>query len=126
MKRYQRFLQWLNQNQHPAEKQSPLLAAAGVALVSFILLGVLEYRSVSALRVWWAELAAYACVPVMLAFITLYRSAWHRHTAATGRALLAAGCSLMIFVGMLLALGCSLVLACLLLFAYGGLSRFHY
>ena len=97
-----------------------------MALISFVLLTWLEQPGVSALQPWWAQLACYSGGPVLLAFITLYRSAWHRQTAASIRAWLAAGCSLMIFVGVLAALAMALTLACLLYYAYGGLNRFHY
>ena len=126
MKRFTTFLDWLNHNDRPAEAQSPVQASVVAALVSFIAICWLDGRAVSLLGVWWAELLAYAFVPVVLAFIILYRSSWHQQESDVARALRAGFWSFIIFFGVVIGIGVAMVLVSLLYYAYGGLSRFHY
>jgi len=121
------FLDRLTRNDQPAEAQSPVQASGVTALVSFILVYWLDSRFVSSLGTWWAELLVYAFVPVLLAFIILYRSAWHRELTAVSRALLAGLFSCVIFAGVLLAIGVTMVLVALAYYShFDGIMRFHY
>jgi len=72
-------------------------------------------REVSQLQVWWAELLAYAIVPIAVTFVVLYRSCWHREitgAARTGSVLLL---SCTILVGELIAMGILLCVAVLVM-----------
>jgi len=60
MKRMALFLERLNHSDQPPEAQSPLVASAMAALVSFVVVYWLDRPVVSLLRLWWAELLAFA------------------------------------------------------------------
>jgi hypothetical protein len=127
MKRYANVFEWLNHSHQPPEAQSPFLAAATASLVSFASIYWLDGHEVSSLRIWWAEGLIYAFVPTLLAFIILYRSAWHQDMTRTPRTFLVAVLSCLIFPGALIAAGISLFVAILVYTCYcDGFTRFHY
>jgi hypothetical protein len=127
IERFEMFLDRLTHNDQPSEAQSPIQASAVAALVSFLFVFCLDGRLVSSLGVWWAQLLVYAFVPVLLAFIILYRSSWHREFAAGVRTFLAALMSCIIFVGVLLAITVAMVLVTLAYYShFDNISRFHY
>ena len=120
------FLERLNHSDQPAETQSPLASSAAASLVSFVLICCLDSRFVSMLRVWWAELLVYAVIPVLVAFIVLYRSSWHQEMRRAGRACLLALVSCSIFGAVLIAAGFGMVVALFVYFGcFDNFSRFH-
>src|SRR5689334_15364145 len=104
MKRFTTFLDWLNHNDRPPEAQSPVQASAVAALVSFLAICWLDGGVVSAIGAWWAQLLAYAFVPILLAFIILYRSSWHQELGRASRVFRAAVASFTVFFCVLTAL----------------------
>lgn len=126
MKRFDLFLDWLSQNDRPPEAQSPLGSSAMAALVSFIFIYWLDGRWVSTLQLWWAQLLAYGFIPMLLAFIILYRSSWHRQIGRCARASLLVLMSGIIFGGVLIATILAMILLALIYYACGDISRFHY
>jgi hypothetical protein len=127
MKRFPMFLDWLNHNDHPAEAQSPIRAAAVAALVSFIFIYWLDSRAMSSFRAGWAELLVYAFVPILLAFIILYRSSWHREMANSTRSFWAALVSCVIFGGVLLSIVAAMILLAVVYYShFANFMGFHY
>jgi hypothetical protein len=109
----------MNENDQISEVPHPLQRVIAVALLACSISSVAIYwvanREVSQLQVWWAELLAYAIVPVAVTFVVLYRSGWHREitgAARTGSLLLF---SCLILGGELLAMGILLFVAMLLM-----------
>jgi hypothetical protein len=127
MKRFEVFLHRLNHDDRPPEEQSPVQASAWVELVSFLVVYWLTRDVISSFRLWWAELLAYAIVPILLAFIILYRSAWHQEWRAATRTIWAGLFSCVLFAGVLLAIGLVAVLVTLTYISnFDGFPRFHY
>lgn len=110
MKRFATLLDWLNHSHRPPETESPILTSAMVSLFSFALILWLDVREVSSLGVWWAETLIYSFVPILLAFIILYRSSWHQEMRRSARAVLLAVLSCLILPGALIATGIALLL----------------
>jgi hypothetical protein len=125
MKRFEMFLDRLNHNDRPTQAQSPIGAAWAAALFSFIVIYWLDGQVVSSLRVWWEQLLVYGMVPMLLAFIILYRSCWHREFTNAARNPLLVLMSFFIFGGVLITVGLAMGLICVIYYAYGDLSRFH-
>jgi hypothetical protein len=120
------YLDRLNHSDQPPEAQSPFKAAAVTSLVSFIFFCWLDHRAMSSLRIWWAELLVYAFVPILLAFIILYRSSWHREFGAWARALVTALVSCVIFCGVMIAFGILVALVSLAyISSFDHFLRFH-
>ncbi|MGA2243837.1 MAG: hypothetical protein ABSH48_02465 [Verrucomicrobiota bacterium] len=109
MRRLTTFLERLNHCDQPPEAQSPILSAAAAALISFVLVCCLDSHFVSSLRLWWAELLVYAAIPIMLAFIILYRSSWHQEMRRATRTLLLALMSCTIFGAAAIAVAITVV-----------------
>ena len=127
MKRFATFLDWLNHSHRSPESESPVIASAVVSFFSFAFIYWLDSREVSSLGVWWAETLIYAFIPILLAFIVLYRSSWHQEMRHAARAVLMAFLSCLIFPGALIAAGIALLLAVLAYYCYfDHPSRFHY
>ncbi|MDR3378236.1 MAG: hypothetical protein P4M10_06085 [Verrucomicrobiae bacterium] len=126
MKRFDMFLDRLNHNDRPPQAQAPIGASSVAALISFVFIYWLDSQIVSSLKVWWEQLLVYGVVPMLLAFIILYRSSWHREIRAAARSPLLVLMSLVIFGGVLIALAAAMILLCVVHFAYGDISRFHY
>ena len=127
MKRSTMFRDWLNHDDHPAEVQSPVRASVVAALVSFIFIYWLDSRMVSSLRVWWAELLVYGFVPILLGFIILYRSSWHREMTNTARSIWAGLLSCVIFCGVLLGIVVGMILLAVAYSShFANFTAFHY
>ena len=126
MKRFSTFLERLNHNDRPPQAQSPIGASAAAALISFVLIYSLDSRVIASIGAWWEQLALYAVVPTLLAFIILYRSSWHQEIRTATRSPLLMLMSLLVFCGVLIALGIAMILVCVAFFAFGNISRFHY
>jgi hypothetical protein len=127
MKRFATFLDWLNHHDWPPETQSPIRASAAASLVSFLLILGIDGRVVSLLGNWWAEFLVYSFVPLLLAFVILYRSSWHRELGATARTFLAALLSTIILGGVLITMGIAVVLLGLVYIShFQNFTAFHY
>jgi hypothetical protein len=127
MKRFATVLEWLNHSHRSPESESPVVASAVVSFVSFVFIYWLDGRDVSSLGLWWAETLIYAFIPVLLAFIVLYRSSWHQEMRSSARAALMAILSCLIFPGALIAAGIAFFLAVLAYYCYFDRpSAFHY
>jgi hypothetical protein len=127
MKRFTMFLDWLNHHDWPPETQSPIRASAAASLVSFLFIFWIDGRVVSLLGVWWAEFLVFSFVPLLLAFVILYRSSWHRELAVPARTFLAALLSGIIFGGVLIGLGLAAVLLALAYVShFDRFTAFHY
>lgn len=127
MKRLAALMHWLNHDDRPPELQSPVQASAWVELFAFLAVLWFTRHAVSSLKLWWAELLAYATLPILLAFITLYRSAWHREFRTITRTVLAGLLSCVIFAGVMAAIGFGAVLLALVYYShFDGVTRFHY
>jgi|HubBroStandDraft_4_1064222.scaffolds.fasta_scaffold137249_2 hypothetical protein len=127
MKRFATLLDWLNHNEWPLETQPPVQASVIASLLSFLFILCVDERVVSLLGIWWAEFLVYAFVPLLLAFVILYRGSWHRELSAPVRAFLSAALSGVIFVGVLIALGVAGVLLALVYYRYlDNFTAFHY
>ncbi|HUC83562.1 MAG TPA: hypothetical protein VL970_00105 [Candidatus Acidoferrales bacterium] len=127
MRRLTSFLERLNHSDQPPESQSPLLASTAAAVISFALLFWLDSRFVSSLQRWWVELLAYAAIPIMLAFIVLYRSAWHHEMRRATRALLLAFTSCTIFgVAVVIAAVAMVVISFVYFGCFDRFAAFHY
>ena len=127
MKRFATLLDRLNHSHRPPETQSPFLAAATVSLFTFACIFWLDVREVSSLGIWWAETLIYSFVPILLAFIILYRSSWHQEMRRSARAVLLACLSCLILPGALIATGIALFLAVLAYYCFFDRPlAFHY
>jgi hypothetical protein len=127
MKRFTLFLDWLNHHDWPPKTQSPIGASAVACLVSFLIILGVDGRVVSLLGNWWAEFLVYSFVPLLLAFVILYRSSWHRELGAKTRTFLAALLSTIILGGVLIAMGIALVLLGLVYIShFQNFTAFHY
>jgi len=90
--------------------------------VSFVLVYWFDRPVVSLLRIWWAELLAFAIIPILLAFVVLYRSSWHQDMRRALRTVLVAAMSCTIF-------GLVIIIAAVAMFVisfvyFGCLDRF--
>ena len=126
MKRFATFLDWLNHSHQSSKTESPVMVAGVVSFISFAFIYWLDGREVSSLGIWWAETLFYACIPVVLAFIILYRSSWHREMSRSARATLIGLLSCLIFPGALIAVGIAFLLAVVAYYCFSDLTRFHY
>ena len=127
MKRFPMFLDWLNHSHQPPEAQSPFKASVAAALISFILICWIDGGVISLRQAWWTQLLAYAFIPILLAFIILYRSSWHREMGSVTRSLATALMSCLIFAGALMAFGATVVLISLAyVSSFDHFTRFHY
>ena len=104
----------MNDNEQTPEVQSPsqriIVIASFACLVTLTFFYWYAGPAVKLLDVWWAKLLVYALIPVLVTFIILYRSGWHREVAGPRRT-----CSLLLFacailVGVLFAIGAMLTL----------------
>ena len=85
-----------------------------IGIASFACLAALTFfywyagPAVQTLDVWWARWLVYVLIPILIPFIILYRSAWHRELAGLARtgSLLLAAC--VILVGVYLVVGAML------------------
>jgi hypothetical protein len=116
--RFIKLLDWLNHHDWPPATVSPVKAAATASLVSFLFIGLVDGPLVTRLGIWWAELLAFSLVPLLLAFVILYRSSWHQALAEPARAALAALYAMGIFAAALVALFVALVLLVLVYNCY--------
>ena len=126
MKRFSVFLDCLNHSHRSPESESPVMAAGVVSFVSFAFIYWLDGHDVSRLGIWWAEALFYAFIPVVLAFIILYRSSWHQEMSRSARAMMMGLLSCLIFPGALIVAGIALVLAIVGYYCFSDLTRFHY
>jgi hypothetical protein len=127
MKRFPMFRNWLNHTDWPPDRVSPIRASAAASLFSFLFISLVDGRVVSLLGLWWAEFLALSAVPLLLAFVILYRSSWHREFGAALRTFLAALLSGAIFGGVLLAITIGAFLLMLVYYCYvDHFTRFHY
>jgi ABC-type Na+ efflux pump permease subunit len=90
-------LGWLNNSAQPPEAQSPMVAAATTSFVSFLFVSCLNLFFVTDRQFWWEELLVCTTIPILLAFIALYRTAWHHELRRTTRTLLVALTSCAVF-----------------------------
>lgn len=127
MKRFATLLDWLNHSHRSPETESPVVAAGLVSFFSFAFIYWLDGREVSSLGVWWAETLIYAFIPILLAFIVLYRSSWHQEMRQSARSAFMAVLSCLIFPGALIVAGIALLLAVLAYYCYFDRPlAFHY
>jgi hypothetical protein len=107
----------MNEIEQPLDAQSPLqrliIVASIACFAALALVYCLAAPAVKLLEVWWAELLAYAIIPISVTFIILYRSDWRREISGAARTWSVLLLSLTIFAGVLLAVG---VLSCMLWF----------
>jgi hypothetical protein len=113
----------LNQNEQPSEVQSPIGIALFVCFVSLAFIYLTARPAVSRLQVWWAELLVYALIPILVTFIILDRSCWHREMARVARTLFLILLSGIIFGGVLIANGVIIILAFVFFYRF---TAFHY
>lgn len=113
MKNLTTILAWLNHSAQPPETQSPIRTATAATFLSLLFVVGLDHYFAGTLPSWWAELLAYAAIPILLAFIVLYRSAWHEGLRRGARALLVAATSCAIFSAVALGTLLAAVLAAL-------------
>jgi threonine/homoserine/homoserine lactone efflux protein len=118
MRRFSVLLEWLNHSGRPPEAQSPFKASAVVCLLSFVFIFALDHQIVSSLQPWWEQLVIYAVVPVLLAFIILYRSSWHQEIRSWTRSPLLVLISCLVFGSALVAAGLIMLLAALVYACY--------
>jgi hypothetical protein len=127
MKRMALFLERLNHSDQPPEAHSPLVASFVAALFSFALIFGMDSRFIGALPQWWAELLVYAVIPILLAFILLYRSSWHHEMRRATRALVLTVTSCTLFgAAVIVAALALLVISCTLASCLDRFSAFHY
>lgn len=127
MKRLGALMEWLNRNDRPREFQAPFKASALVSILSFAFIYWLDSRPLSVVRIWWEQLLIYAVIPVLLAFIILYRSAWHRELPKFARAPLLGALACLIFLGVFVGIAAGMVLFAFVYYGYlDHFARFHY
>jgi uncharacterized membrane protein YgdD (TMEM256/DUF423 family) len=112
----------MNQNDQPAEFQSPIGVASFACFVCLAVIYRLAHPVVVRLGIWWEELLVYALIPVAVTFVILYRSHWHREIARAARASWLVLLSCVIFCGDLLLIG--LLIA--MLFVFSRLASGHF
>ena len=103
----------MNDHEQTPKIQSPSQEIIGIA--SFACLAALIFfywyagPAVKALDVWWAKLLVYVAIPILVTFIILYRSGWHRELVGLTRtcSLLLLAC--VILVGVYFVIGAMLV-----------------
>jgi hypothetical protein len=118
MKRKSVMLEWLNHNDRPPEAQAPFKASAAACLLSLVFVYLFDGQVVSSLRLWWEQLMVYGLVPVLLAFIILCRSSWHREIQSWSRNPLLALMSCLVFGGVLVGAIFIMILAALVYSCY--------
>ena len=108
-------LRIMSDNDQTPEVQSPAQEIIGLASLACLAALIFFYwhagPAVKVLDVWWAKLLVYALIPLLVTFIMLYCSGWHREMVGprrTGRLLLL---SCAILVGVIFVIGTMLVLA---------------
>jgi len=74
-----------------------MVAAATTSFVSFLFVSCLNLFFVTDRQFWWEELLVCTTIPILLAFIALYRTAWHHELRRTTRTLLVALTSCAVF-----------------------------
>jgi len=127
MRRWNLFLERLQQSDQPPESQSPILVAGAAALVAFVITCWLGSHYVTSLRLWWTELLVYPILPSALAFILLHRSCWHQEMRRSTRALLLALTSCAIFVTVVVIAALAMVVVALAFFScFNRFGAFHY
>ena len=111
-------LRLMNNHEPAPNSQSPPPECIGIASFACLMALVFFYwyagPAVRALDVWWAKWLVYACIPILVSFIILYRSGWHREMIGLARTWRLFLLSCAILVGVYFAIGAMLVVA-----AYG-------
>jgi hypothetical protein len=99
-----------NHNDQPSEFQLPIGVASFACLATLTFFYWYAGSAVKLLDVWWAKLLVYALIPILVTFIILYHSGWHRVVVGPTRtcSLLLLSCA--ILVGVLFAIGAILAL----------------
>jgi hypothetical protein len=129
IKRFTTFLGRLsvmNHSDQPSEALSPVGVSSFACFVSMVFVYWVDWPAISLLQVWWAELLVYALIPILVTFIILNRSCWHREIAGAARTLSLILLSCIIFVGDLMAVVIFIILAFLVYSRFiNGFTRFH-
>ena len=100
----------MNHSDQPSEIQSPIGVAAFACLVCFAFFYWYAEPAVKVLDVLWAKLLVYALIPILVTFIILYCSGWHREIVGPTRTCSLLLLSFAILVGVLFAIGAMLAL----------------
>jgi len=121
----------MNPDEQPPEVHSPLQRAIAFAafgcLVSLALVIWVARPAIELLDVWWAELLAYAFIPILIVFTVLYRSDWRREMTVLGRLGSLTLLSGIIFGGALIALLFITILASVVYSTFvDGFTAIHY
>jgi hypothetical protein len=105
----------MNENERPTEFQLPVPRGIGMAalacLVTLAFISWINRPTLDLVESGWARWLIYAPVPLLVTFLILYRSNWHREdtgAARMGSVLLASG---MILAGVLLAVAVAICVA---------------
>jgi hypothetical protein len=105
----------VNEIDQQSEVQSPLQRAVVIAAIACFVSLAFSYwmgrPAVGLLEDRWAELLAYAIIPMAVTFIILYRSCWHREIMGAVRTCVLLLLSWVILLGVLLAVGVMLCMA---------------
>ena len=105
----------MNDHDQTPKVQSPSPDIIGIASLACLVALIFFYwyagPAVKVLDVWWAKLLVYALIPILVTFIILYCSGWHREMVGPRRTgfLLLRSCA--ILVGVFFVIGLMLVVA---------------
>ena len=113
----------MSNDEQPPVVDSPFGIAIFACIISSIFIHWIARPVVARLEVWWAELLAYALIPITATFFILYRSCWHQEMTRTMRALSLILLSCTIFGEALIFMGVIIIALCAIL---DGFFRFHY
>jgi hypothetical protein len=106
------------------EVRQQAIGIAGFAcLICFLAVYLAARPLVLWLSVWWAGVPIYSVVPIGVAFVILYRSAWHEELPRVTRILSMILSSCIIFAADLLMIG--IVAVVLMSGMLSGLARLH-
>ena len=75
----------MNENDESSERQPPVVMAALACLICCPVMYWAAGPAMDRLEAWWAKLLFYSLIPLLVTFITLYRSCWHREMAGAAR-----------------------------------------
>ena len=112
----------MNNDEQPPKLQPPYGIAIIASIFSLMFVHFVFRSAIAWLEVWWAELLAYALIPVSVIFAIIYRSHWRRELTGAMRTLSVVALSGIIFAGVLVGGGFFL----LVLFAvFNGITRIY-
>jgi hypothetical protein len=117
----------MNRDYEPLRVQSPVCFSSLTCFGSIAIIFLVAQPAVRLLKADWAILLVDSVIPILVTFIALYRSCWHRDIAGAARILSLILLSCAIFGGTLIAF---LIVVVMLFIAYStffvGFSNFHY